>query len=185
MFGIERPAQRLDEGGEIVFQRRGMVARPGAAHEGAAGLIGPEQVGGAAEAVHALGGGFERVGQVENGADIVAVVEQRLEPTRAVADRIERVVGAVLETVLQQDFPGLQRIGGVGGIDHDGVAADVGKILDVILDVEFVGAAVAAADDDDVDLGDVDHGDRVVDRRVHDIDRCRSRARRAGVPSFR
>ena len=40
----------------------------------------------------------------------------------------------------------------------------------VSCDVELVGAAVAAGDDHDVDLGDVDHGDRVVDRRMHDVD---------------
>ena len=75
-----------------------------------------------------------------------------------------------LQPVLRQDFLRLQRIGGVGGVDHDGVAADVGKILDRVLDVELIGAAVAAGDDHDVDLGDIDHGDRVVDRRMHDID---------------
>ena len=47
---------------------------------------------------------------------------------------------------------------------------DVGKILHVSLHVELVGAGIAARDDDDVVLGDVDHGDRVVDRRMHDID---------------
>ncbi len=52
------------------------------------------------------------------------------------------------------------------------MAADVGKILDVVLDVKFVGAAVAAADDDDIGLGDIDHRHRIVDRRMHDIDRA-------------
>ena len=97
-------------------------------------------------------------------------VEQRVQPKRAVADRIERIVRAGFEPMLQQDFLRLQRIGGVGGVDDDGVAADVGKVLDVVLHVEFVGAAVAAADDHDIVLGDVDHRHRVVDRRMHDID---------------
>ncbi len=34
-----------------------MIARPGAAYEGTAGLIGAEKVGGAAEAVQAVRGG--------------------------------------------------------------------------------------------------------------------------------
>ena len=41
-----------------------------------------------------------------------------------------------------------------------------------VLHVEFVGAAVAAADDDYVHLGDVDHGHRIVDGRMDDIDRA-------------
>ena len=88
----------------------------------------------------------------------------------AVADRIERVIGAGFEPVLQQDLFRLQGVGGIAGIDDDGVAADVGKIVDVALHVKLVGAAIAAADDDDVVLGDVDHRDRVVDRRMRDID---------------
>ena len=155
-----------------MFERRRIVARPGAAHEGAAGLIGTEHVGGAAEAAHAFGGGLQRIGQVEDSAGIVLVVEQRFEPPLAVADGIERVVRALLETVLEQDFLRLQGIGGVGRIDDDGVAADAGKILHVVLDVEFVGAAVAAADDHNVDLGDVDHRHGIVDGRMHDIDRA-------------
>ena len=80
--------------------------------------------------------------------------------------------------MLQQDFLRLQRIGGVGGVDDDGVAADVGETLDVVLHVEFVGAAVAAADDHDIVLGDVDHRHRVVDRRMHDIGGARASAAR-------
>jgi hypothetical protein len=72
--------------------------------------------------------------------------------------------------VLQQDFLRLQGVGGVGRIDNDGMAADTGKTLDVFLDVKLVGAAVAAADDDDVHLGDVDHRHRIVDGRMHDVD---------------
>ena len=50
------------------------------------------------------------------------------------------------------------------------MAADVGKGLDLGLHIELVGAAVAAADNDDVVLGDVDHGDGIVDGRMRDID---------------
>ena len=66
-------------------------------------------------------------------------------------------------------------------VDHDGVAADVGEILHVVLDVEFVGAAIAAADDHDVDLGVVDHRHRIVDRRMHDVGRA---ARQRGALAF-
>ena len=52
-----------------------MIARPGAAHESAAGLIRAEHVGGAAEAAQAFGGGLQRIGQVEDGAGIVLVGE--------------------------------------------------------------------------------------------------------------
>ena len=83
--------------------------------------------------------------------------------------------------MLQQDFLRLQRIGGVGGVDDDGVAADVDEALDVVLHVEFVGAAVAAADDHDIVLGDVDHRHRVVDRRMHDIGGAR---RQRGALAF-
>ena len=83
--------------------------------------------------------------------------------------------------MLQQDFLCLQRIGGVGRIDDDGVAADIGKPLDAVLHVEFVGAAVAAADDHDIVLGDVDHRHRVVDRRMHDIGGA---ARQRGALAF-
>ena len=126
---IERPAQGFDIGGEIIDQRVGVVAGPGPMHERAAGLIGAEQVGGAAEAVHALGGGFKREWQVENSAGIVLVGKQRVQTKRAVADRVERIVRAGFEPVIEQDFLGLQRIGGIGGVDDDGVAADVGKVL--------------------------------------------------------
>ena len=88
----------------------------------------------------------------------------------AVADRIERVIGAGFEPVLEQDLFRLQGVSGIAGVDGDGVPADVGKIVDVVLHVKLVGAAVAAADDDDRRLGDVDHGDRIVDGRMHDID---------------
>ncbi len=71
--------------------------------------------------------------------------------------------------MLKQDFLGLKGIGRVGRIDHDGVAADVGKILDGFLDVEFIGAGIATAHDHDIDLGDVDHRHGVVDRGLHDI----------------
>ena len=67
----------------------------------------------------------------------------------------------------------------------DGVAADIGKILDVALDVEFVGAAVAAADDDDIGFGDVDHRHRIVDRRMHDIDRAVGEARPLALGTLR
>jgi hypothetical protein len=73
---------------------------------------------------------------------------------------------------LQQDLLRLQRVGCVGGVNHDGVAADVGEVLDAVLHIEFVGAAVAATNDDDVNFGDVDHGDRIVDRGMGDIDRA-------------
>ena len=73
-------------------------------------------------------------------------VEHGLQPPRSVADRIERVI-AVLETVLEQDFLRLQGVSGIHRVDGDGVAADVGKILDRVLHVEFVGAAVAAGND--------------------------------------
>ena len=77
-----------------------------------------------------------------------------------------------LKSVLQQDLLRLQRIGGVGGVDDDGVALDVCEVLDAVLHIEFVGAAVAAGDDDDIHFGDVDHGHRVVDRGMGDIDRA-------------
>ena len=108
-----------------------MLARPGAAHERAAGLIGPEHIGGAAEAVHDLAPRLSENGRLRIAPALLRVGEQRLEPPPAVADRIERVIGALLEAVLQQDFLRLQRVGRVGRIDHDGVAANIGKILDV------------------------------------------------------
>jgi hypothetical protein len=99
------------------------------------------------------------------------VGKQRLQASRAVADGIERVIGAVLEPVLEQDFSGLQGVGRIGGIDDDSVAAQIGKILDVILYVKLVGAAVAARHDDDINLGDIDHRHRIIDGRLDDVDR--------------
>ena len=70
----------------------------------------------------------------------------------------------------EQDLLGLHRIGGVGRVGDQRLAADVGEGVDALADDEFVGAAVAAADDHDVDLGDLDHGERVVDRGLHHLE---------------
>ena len=94
----------------------------------------------------------------------------RLEPVDAGAHRLDGVVGAFLQAVLQQDFLRLQRVGGVGRIDHQGAAAQVRERLDLRLDVELVHAAVAAGDDHDVLLGDLDHGERVVDGGMDDVE---------------
>jgi len=72
--------------------------------------------------------------------------------------------------VLEQELLGLQRIGGVRRIDHDRLAPEVRKGGDVGLNEELVHTAVAARDDHDVFLGDLDHGDRIVERRMRDLE---------------
>ena len=101
---------------------------------------------------------------------VVLALQHRLEPVDAGADRLDGVVGAFLQAVPQQDLLRLQRIGGVGRIDHQRAAAQVGERLDLRLDEEFVHAAVAAGDDHHVLLGDLDHGERVVDRGMDDVE---------------
>ena len=108
--------------------------------------------------------------QVEDAAGVVLALRHRLEAVDAGADRLDGVVGAVLEAVLEQDLLGLQRVGGVGRVDHEGAAAQVGEGLDLRLDEELVHAAVAAGDDHHVLLGDLDHGDRIVERGLGDVE---------------
>ena len=170
LAGIAHEAQRLDIGGDVALERRRVLARPRPHEEGAAGLVGAEEVDGPPEALHAERFGLHREGQVENGGGIVLALDHRLEAVDAGADRFDRVVGAVLEPMHGQDFLRLQRIGGVGRIDHEGATAHVGERFHVRLDEELVHAAVAAGDDHHVVLGHLDHGERVVDRRMHHIE---------------
>jgi hypothetical protein len=85
-----------------------------------------------------------------------------------ISDRIDLVV-AFLEAMLRQDLLELQRIGGVGRIHHEGAPAQIGKAIDVALHEELVHAAVAARHDHDVLMGDLDHGERIVDRRMRHV----------------
>ena len=70
---------------------------------------------------------------------------------------------------MRQDLLRLQRIGGVGRVDHEGPAAHVGERLDLGLDEKLVHAAVAAGHDHHVVLADLDHRQRVVDRGMHHV----------------
>ena len=108
-------------------------------------------------------------GRLRMAAALSLLSDHRLEAIDAGADRLDRVIGAVLETVLRQDLLRLQRIGGVGRIDHERAAAHVGERLDLALDEELVHPAVATGDDHHVVLADLDHRQRVVDGGMHHI----------------
>ena len=85
-----------------------------------------------------------------------------LEAAERCADRLDLVV-ALVEAVLAQHLVHQEGERGVGRVDDDGLAAQVGVGLDLGLHDQPVEAVVAAHHDRDVDLRDLGHRHRIVD----------------------
>ena len=114
--------------------------------------------------------------RIENGGCVLLAIHHRLEAEDAGTYRLDRVVHAGAQPVLKQDFLRLQRIGGIGRIDHQRTPAQIGKRFDLGPDEELVHPAVAAGDNHHVVLAKLDHGQGIVDRRMHDVELARCKA---------
>src|SRR5258708_38659937 len=102
--GRYRPARARDDAGDVALERIAVGSGPAAQNERAARLVGPDEVHRAAQALQARGLGVDRERRVEHRRLVVLVLAHSLEAQAGAADRMDPVVGALLQAVHEEDL---------------------------------------------------------------------------------